>query len=272
MTAPVRVPTGVGALIGDGDRRLLAWVGRFRFVTAGLVAERFGVTVQMARRWVARLVAIGLLGRERAGRTDEYAVYLTAPGARVLGLPRRRPPRVTVHREHELAIVWLASRIERATARRVLSERECRYLEAADAGRFSVEVGRATGRGDRRRWPDLVLEDPGRRVAVEIEFAPKGSVRLGAIVDGYLHSTGLTEVRFLVSEPATAGRLAGIVAAETVAATTRALFPIQPPRVAVSPWTDATAVEQAAVQRAIDAVERDHGLLPISDRRNSPGA
>jgi len=101
---------------------------------------------------------------------------------------------------------------------------------------------------------------------------PEGVSAARGELDTYLHSTWLTQVRFLVSEPATAGRIAGIVAAETVAATTRALFPIQPPRVAVSPWTGATAAEQAAVQRAIDAVERDHGLLPISDRRNSPGA
>jgi len=59
---------------------------------------------------------------------------------------------------------------------------------------------------------------------------------------------------------------------KTVAATTRALFAIQPPRVAVSPWTGAAVAEQAAVQRATDAIERDHDLLPISDRRNSPGA
>lgn len=60
------------------------------------------------------------------------------------------------------------------------------------------------GRGDRRRWPDLVLEQQGRRVAVEIEFAPRGSARLGAIADAYLQSVVFNEVRFLLSDPATA--------------------------------------------------------------------
>jgi len=153
--------------------------------------------------------------------------------------------------------VWLASRIERSTALRVLSERECRHLQARGEERFSVDVERSTGRGDRRRWPDLVLEKAGRRVAVEIEFAPKGSGRLGAIVDAYLQSIAFGEVRFLVSHPATARRLARIVQAETVSTQTRELFPIRGPTVVVSPWTGASAGERAAVQLAIDRAADD---------------
>jgi len=159
---------------------------------------------------------------------------------------------VHVHRQHELAVVWLASRIERSTALQVLSERECRHLQACGEERFSVDVERATGRGDRRRWPDLVLEQAGRRIAVEIEFAPKGSARLGAIIDAYLQSTCFSEIRFLVSDPTTARRLARIIAAETASTQTRELFPIRGPRVAVSPWTGASPAERGAVQLAID--------------------
>jgi len=250
--------SGSGTLTeAEVDRRVLVWVGRFRFVTAALVAERFGVSVQMTGKRLARLEDAGLLTRERATHAEQYAVFLTPAGARILGLPRRRVPRVHVHREHELAIVWLASRIERSTALQVLSERECRHLQARGEERCSVDVERTTGRGDRRRWPDLVLKQDGARIAVEIEFAPKGSARLGAIVDAYLQSVAFSEVRFLVSHPATATRLARTVHAETVATQTRELFPIRGPRVVVSPWTGASDGERAAVQLAIDRAAED---------------
>jgi DNA-binding MarR family transcriptional regulator len=237
------------------DRRVLAWIARFRFVTAPLVAERFGVSVQKTHRRLARLQREGLLTRQRTTHSEQYAVSLTPAGAGLLDLPRRRAPRVHVQRDHELAIVWLASRIERTTDLRVLTERECRLLEVRDERRLSVDVERATGRGDRRRWPDLVLETDGRRTAVEIEFAPKGSERLAAIVDAYLQSVTFTDVRFLMSEPATARRLASIVAVESISTQTRDLFPVRGPHVVVAPWVAAGAAQRAAVQRAIDDAE-----------------
>lgn len=51
-------------------------------------------------------------------------------------LALRRAPRVHVHPEHELATVWLVSRVERNTPYWwVLSERECRHQEAGEEGR-----------------------------------------------------------------------------------------------------------------------------------------
>jgi predicted ArsR family transcriptional regulator len=52
----------------DRDVAVMAWVGRFRFVTAEAVAERFGVSVQAARGRVRRLERVGLVGRERPAR------------------------------------------------------------------------------------------------------------------------------------------------------------------------------------------------------------
>jgi hypothetical protein len=37
-----------------------------------------------------------------------------------------------------------------------------------------------------RRWPDIVIEGEGGRVAVEIELSPKTTERLKAILLGYL--------------------------------------------------------------------------------------
>jgi len=60
-----------------------------------------------------------------------------------------------------------------------------------------------------------------------------------------------------VSHPATARRLARIIAAETVSTQTRELFPIRGPSVVVTPWTGASDGERAAVQLAIDRAAED---------------
>ncbi len=54
----------------------------------------------------------------------------------------------------------------------MFTEREMRRLEARRKDRFSVDV-LGGERKDRRRWPDVVLEVPGGRRAIEIEFAVK---------------------------------------------------------------------------------------------------
>ena len=235
---------------------MIAWIGRFRFVTVALVAERFGVSVQMTGRRLARLEAGGLLVRARLTHADPFVVFLTPAGARRVGLAARRAPRVGVQREHELAIAWLTSRLERTTDHLVVTERECRAWQLREEGRFSVRLYRPVGRGDRVRWPDLVVTGNGRRVAVEIEFAPKGSARLAAIVHGYLHSGLYDEVRFLLSHPATAGRLVGIAGRERARAGT--LMSGEGTQIVLSPWPGCTPGDRALVQAAIDdaAVER----------------
>jgi hypothetical protein len=137
------------------DELLLRWVGRFRFVTAELVARRFGVSVQRARARLRRLEGVGMMGAEQRFRSEARAYFVSAKGAAELGLPRRRRPRVDVQRAHELLIVGLAVDLELRGCQ-VLSERDCRACEATNAGRFSVEAhgGR---QHERRHWPDLVL-------------------------------------------------------------------------------------------------------------------
>ena len=183
------------------DVEVLAWVGRFRFVTPRAIGERFGVSWQQANARVRRLERLGLLGCERQHRTQPQAVFLTAKGHELLGWPRRRAPRADTQREHEAAIVELVTRLELEAAAdiRVLTERECRQREAADPlHRYSVEVMDGGLRRDRRRWPDVVVETPDGRRAIEIEFAPKGTDRLGPILDAYLRARRYDETVFYV--------------------------------------------------------------------------
>jgi hypothetical protein len=116
-----------------------------------------------------------------------------------------------VQREHEAAIVWLVTQLERDVGEsvRILTERECRMLEAADSSRrYSVAILGGDHRG-RRRWPDVVIESDARRGALEIEFAPKGSARLRHILEAYAAS-GYAEVTFLVKDAALGRRIAGL--------------------------------------------------------------
>jgi len=153
--------------LSELDLAVLAWVGRFRFVTAELVSDRFGVSVQRARARLRRLERDGLVARERANQAEEHAVYLTAIGSGWVGLPRRRPPRVHVQRDHELAIAWLSIVLEREALGPVLTERECRHAEVTGDCRRSVKVFRWAGRVDRRRWPDLVQETRLARITAD---------------------------------------------------------------------------------------------------------
>ncbi len=186
------------------DVEVLAWVGRFRFVTAEAVAERFGVSVQAARGRVRRLERVGLVGRERQHVSQPWAVFVTAKGHELLGWERRRAPRAEVQREHEAAIVWLATQLELVAEDGVdvLTERECRWREAREQGvRFSVDVAYSGPRQDRRRWPDLVVVSEHGTRAIEIEFAPKGRKRLQGIVAAYRRGRH-KEVVFLVKSGA----------------------------------------------------------------------
>src|SRR3954452_5687281 len=98
------------------DREWLRWVGRFRFVTAAVLARRFGVSEQQANAWVRRLSAAGVVSRAAGGVGQAYVVALTRKGARLVGLPEWRAPRTDAQREHELAVVVLVGRLERRLA------------------------------------------------------------------------------------------------------------------------------------------------------------
>ena len=111
-------------------------VGRFRFVTAQAIAARFGVSWQQANARVRRLERLGLLGFEREHVSQAAGGLPDRQGHELLGWPRRRAPRAQVQREHEEAIVWLVTELERERRGRVvLTERECRQLRGADEQR-----------------------------------------------------------------------------------------------------------------------------------------
>ena len=211
------VPDDVGRPAWDleqtrKDEELLRWVERFRFVTAELVAERFGVSWQRANARLRRLEKVGLVSTDQRHVCEARAVFVTNRAATLLGVGRRRTPRPDVQREHELLIVHLVIQAElRHPAARVLTERECRRAERDEPGRWSLADVAPSGR-DRRHWPDLVVVRPdGGRVAIEVELSLKSPQRLRSIIDSHLNLSTFDAVRYFVRDPAVARRLCAIV-------------------------------------------------------------
>jgi hypothetical protein len=229
------------------DERWVRFVARFRFVDEELLARRFGVSARAARGRIAKLVDAGVFGRRQAG-AGRSLIYLSPLGARRLGLGRRRTPRLQHSRAHELAVADLVltlEEVERGAGRDgvILTERECREREAAGQARYCVTVH---GAGEpQRRWPDIVLARPGRDTvaAYELEFSPKPSRRLRAIVRGYRDAGHLHRAYFIVESPALAVRIARLAQQEGAARIVR-----------VAAWDHATEAIQAEIERRVALV------------------
>jgi hypothetical protein len=244
----------------ERDVEVLVWVARFRSVTAQTTATRFGRSLQRTRARLRRLTADGLVQAHRSTGAEPLVYFVTHRGRVALDLPPRKPPRPDAHRRHELAIVRLVALLEKSGSR-VLTERECRWMEAAgDRGRrYSVDTSNG------RRWPDAVLEAPdGRRLALEIEFAPKPTARLRTIARGYL-AGDFDAVRVLVESPALAGRIAGVFATLRESELGALGIGGALPEMLVLPWLDVDDVTRTAI---VDRVRTaDPRLAPDAHRR-----
>lgn len=226
------------------DAALLAWIGRFRFVTAQAVARRFGVSWQQTNARLRRLERCGLVGFERQHVSQARAVFLTGRGHELLGWTRRKAPRAEVHREHEEAIVRLVIELERERPdATVLTERECRQLEARAQKRvYSLRVWGPGSVRDQSRWPDVVVEAGERWEAFEIEFAPKGTKRLHDIVVAY-EVGPYAKTTFLVKS-ASLGRRIGRQTRDVGRVFEGALVPRE---ICVAPWIGLDGEQQSAL-------------------------
>ena len=216
----------------ERDLVVLAWIARFAFTTAPLLAARWSVSPQRMGARLRRLERDGLVRRTRRQANRPALVCVTSLGAHHLGgLRAPRPPRYGLI-GHELAIGKRVVAIEQHFAANaadgvVFTEREMRRAQVAGQGRYAARVRDASSRR-RRRWPDYVVETPEGRTAVELEFSAKSTQRLQEIVRGYL-ATGLYEfVDFVLLEggrhQALWRRLGAIIDHESAVAAGERLF------------------------------------------------
>jgi hypothetical protein len=103
------------------------------------------------------------------------------------------------------------------------------------------------------RWPDIVIRSPTTCRAIEFEFAAKTSRRLRTIIQAYLASQWLDEVRFYVDSAALADRLMSIAERETADAQARLLPAGNTGRVVIGvrPWPGVDTPGRIPIERAI---------------------
>lgn len=130
----------------------------------------------------------------------------------------------------------------------MLTEREARALDGetlrrGERPRYSVALDDAP-RGQRTRWPDLLLERGGKVSALEIEFTQKTDERLQRIIDAYAYSD-FALVTYLTANAGLAAKLTKMIGYR------------RSTEVRVRPWLRLDAAGQAKVRAAVEAARAD---------------
>src|SRR3954463_6965880 len=86
------------------DEELLAWLARFRFVSAAVLERRFGVSERMCRYRLARLGDAGFVVSHQAHLAAPKLYAIGPAGRTLLGAGQRRAPRWETQVTHELSI------------------------------------------------------------------------------------------------------------------------------------------------------------------------
>lgn len=191
--------------ITDRDREILLWVARMRFAKIDQIARRFGMGRTASYRRVQALKERGLLERCGAYLGEGPGIVLVTPLGLALGGSGLSLPEIDVRQfEHDRELVELVIDYE-LQGGRVYADRELRSVARKvndRAGQFRFEVGDLRGRHHRRyHYPDLIVERPEGRLAVELEFADKGDKRLREILEGYCYARGIDQLVYFVRRP-----------------------------------------------------------------------
>lgn len=198
-------------MITERDMRVLAWVGRWPFVSVEQIVREWGrigefVSEQVVRRRVREWDRFGLVKRERVLAGFGPVMWLSREGMNTVGLSGGTGgPRVSQFR-HDYILTDLAHTIliDRPT-HRLVTEREMRHAETPAQGKivgqeFSVAKIGSTG----RQYPDLATVTPsGKRIVHEFEHSRKDRKRLQRIMAGYMRAEHIDAIRYYCEPPLT---------------------------------------------------------------------
>jgi len=140
--------------VGPGSVRVGRFVGRLGVVVMPAVSMGLGLAERVVRRHVAKLEAIGWLGRTAALRGDGSLVWLTVAGLEGLGLELaavRAPAVFSATTLRSVEIAWAAANAERQGLR-WLAARELTDRRES----WQITVANERG-GQSPRLPDLVV-------------------------------------------------------------------------------------------------------------------
>jgi DNA-binding transcriptional ArsR family regulator len=247
-------------VVSDADRRVLAFAAEHRLVLAAHVSCLLGVSPRAAS---ARLRALRKAGHLRYHRklVGPGCYQIDRSGLAVLAstLPRPRDIDLAGYR-HDVGLAWLWLAAQWGTfgpLDRVVSEREMRSHDGRRDGRAEPLGVRLPGvgprGGDRRHYPDLVLETAtGHRVAIELELTTKTRGRRNEILGGYAIDSRIDAVLYL-AETTPAMRAIERSAAELGISS---LIRVQ--RVSFAPGSEAERAERSVERSAPRARRREH--------------
>lgn len=196
---------------------LLAFIGEHRFVLPAQAGALLGTDEEVARTRLRELTDAGYLIEEPVLAGQPVAYRSTRRGLDVVGSELRPLPISLTNYRHDVgaAWLWLAARNGAfGPAREVLAER---VMRSRDARRrddpFGVRLG-GVGRDGRERlhYPDLlVVDNRGRKLAIELEITSKAPSAREKILAGYAGDPRIARVVYVVHAPRVARALSASV-------------------------------------------------------------
>jgi hypothetical protein len=173
-----------GSRLGPGSLRVGRFIGRLGVVALPALEIGLELDERVVRRHVAKLEAVGWLGRAPGMWGESSVVWLTARGLSGAGLgglrPVKTPPRPTTV-PYGVLVGWSAARVER----RGRPWRSAREL-TLDPEQWAVRVRDERG-ASRDRFPDLAvwLRDSSPPVALIVHAGLRRADRQRAILKGW---------------------------------------------------------------------------------------
>jgi hypothetical protein len=188
------------------DHQILRFAAEHQLVLERQIAALTQGSVAQLRPRLSELGEEGYLNRKRV--FEEFCYSIQRPGLVAVG-SRLRVPTFTLHSYmHDVGLAWLWLAAQRGAFGRVaevLAERRLRsHDESGGAPRepYAIRLGGHDAHGrELRHYPDLLLVDNhGRRLALELELSRKGMARRETIIAGYGADRRVPGVLYLVED------------------------------------------------------------------------
>ncbi|MFI1621877.1 hypothetical protein ACH4VT_33705 [Streptomyces lydicus] len=225
------------------DVEILAWMGRWRAVTARQVAREFNKRdgnrrLEIYERRMRALHELGLVDHARMLADYPRVHWLTREGLRAVELTGSTGAPKIAELEHDLSVIDLAHHLaEIQPPHTIMTEQEIRRTEPNPAAgpesrlRSDIEMGAGRGTGG-RAFPDLASLVDGSDVWVhELERSRKSRPRLTRIMLSYAYAPHIAGVVYWAYPHILAG-----VQAAADDANIRAERAGREPRIVVRPW------------------------------------
>lgn len=206
-------PDGLGL---GSPYEVLEFIGAHPIATPSQVAALLGIDQRDAEGRVAELEAARLVRRIRVFRGESAAVRISPAGLRMVGYEPPLPIRERDY-EHDIGVGWLWLKARQGTfgpgsflssSQMIQADRQAgpagsaataaaREASGTRAAPFGVPVPRP-GEPDCQHYPDLVVEHPRGRIAIELELGPGPPRELPTILGAYGASSSVGALLYFV--------------------------------------------------------------------------